>query len=149
MRRREFITLIAGAAVLPHAARAQQPAMPVIGFTTLAEAKVAGLAVASNPLFNNLRDHVLALTERSKLPAVYELHQLVAAGGLMSYGTNVPEVYRQIGVYAGRVLKGEKPSDLPVLEPTKFDMAINLRTAKALGIDMPTSILLRANEVIE
>jgi len=92
---------------------------------------------------------VLALTERSKLPAVYELRQLVAAGGLMSYGTNVPEVYRQIGVYAGRVLKGEKPADLPVLEPTKFDMAINLRTAKAQGIDMPTSILLRANEVIE
>ena len=118
-------------------------------FTTLAEAKVAGLAVASNPLFNNLRDHVLALTERSKLPAVYELRQLVAAGGLMSYGTNVPEVYRQIGAYAGRVLKGEKPADLPVLEPTKFDMAVNLRTAKTLDINVPTSILLRANEVIE
>jgi putative ABC transport system substrate-binding protein len=118
-------------------------------FSTLAETKVAGLAVASNPLFNNLRDHVLALTTRSKLPAVYELRQFVAAGGLMSYGTSVPDVYRQIGVYAGRVLKGEKPEDLPVLEPTKFDMAINLRTAKALGIDMPTSILLRANEVIE
>jgi putative ABC transport system substrate-binding protein len=118
-------------------------------FTALAAAKVAGLAVASNPLFNNLRDHVLVLTTRSKLPAVYELRQFVAAGGLMSYGTNVPDVYRQIGVYAGRVLKGEKPGDLPVLEPTKFDMAINLRTAKALGIDMPTSILLRANEVIE
>ena len=117
--------------------------------TTLAEAKVAGLAVASNPLFNNLRDHVLALTERSKLPAVYELHQLVAAGGLMSYGTNVPEVYRQIGAYAGRVLKGEKPADLPVLEPTKFDMAVNLRTAKTLHINVPTLNLLRANEVIE
>ena len=67
----------------------------------------------------------------------------------MSYGTNVPEVYRQIGIYTGRVLKGEKPADLPVLQPTKFDMAINLRAAKTLGIDMPTSILLRANEVIE
>ena len=92
---------------------------------------------------------MLALTTRSKLPAVYELRQFVEAGGLMSYGTNAPDVYRQIGVYAGRVLKGEKPGELPVLEPTKFDMAINLRTAKALGIDMPTSILLRANEVIE
>jgi putative ABC transport system substrate-binding protein len=67
----------------------------------------------------------------------------------MSYGPNVPEVYRQVGVYTGRVLKGEKPADLPVLEPTKFDMSINLKTAKALGIDMPTSILLRANEIIE
>jgi len=67
----------------------------------------------------------------------------------MSYGTNVPEVYRQVGIYTGRVLRGEKPADLPVLEPTKFDMSINLKTAKALGIDMPTSILLRANEIIE
>jgi putative tryptophan/tyrosine transport system substrate-binding protein len=80
---------------------------------------------------------------------VYEAREFVMAGGLMSYGTNVPEVYRQIGIYTGRVLKGEKPADLPVLEPTKFDMAINLRAAKTLGIDMPTSILLRANEVIE
>jgi putative tryptophan/tyrosine transport system substrate-binding protein len=84
-----------------------------------------------------------------RLPAVHESREFVVAGGLMSYGTNVPEVYRQIGIYAGRILKGEKPGDLPVLEPTKFDMAINLKTAKTLGIDMPTSILLRANEVIE
>ena len=86
---------------------------------------------------------------RLKLPAIYEQREVVAAGGLMSYGTNVPEVYRQIGIYTGRVLKGKKPADLPVLEPTKFDMNINLKTAKALGIDMPTSILLRANEIIE
>jgi putative ABC transport system substrate-binding protein len=80
---------------------------------------------------------------------VYEAREFVLAGGLMSCGTSVPEVYRQIGIYTGRILKGEKPADLPVLEPTKFDMAINLRVAKTLGIDMPTSILLRANEVIE
>ena len=86
---------------------------------------------------------------RLKLPAIYEQREVVAAGGLRSYGTNVPEVYRQIGIYTGRVLKGKKPADLPVLEPTKFDMNINLKTAKALGIDMPTSILLRANEIIE
>ncbi len=118
-------------------------------FATFAEAHVGGVVMAANPLFNNLRDHILALTTRLRLPAVYETREFVLAGGLMSYGTNVPEVYRQVGIYTGRVLKGEKPADLPILEPTKFDMAINLRTAKAQGIDMPTSILLRANEVIE
>jgi putative tryptophan/tyrosine transport system substrate-binding protein len=118
-------------------------------FATVAELHVGGVLMAANSLFNNLRDHVLALTSRLKLPAVYEQREFVAAGGLMSYGTNVPEVYRQVGIYTGRVLKGEKPADLPVLEPTKFDMSVNLKTAKALGVDMPTSILLRANETIE
>ena len=118
-------------------------------FATLTETHVGGVVMAGNPVFNNLRDHLLALTTRLRLPAVHETREFVVAGGLMSYGTSVPEVYRQIGIYTGRVLKGEKPADLPVLEPTKFDMAINLRTAKALGINMPTSILLRANEVIE
>jgi putative tryptophan/tyrosine transport system substrate-binding protein len=118
-------------------------------FAILQKARVGGLVISSTPLFNNLRDNILALTTRLRLPAVYEAREFVMAGGLMSYGTNVPEVYRQIGSYTGRVLKGEKPADLPVLEPTKFDMAINLRAAKTLGIDMPTSILLRANEVIE
>jgi putative tryptophan/tyrosine transport system substrate-binding protein len=118
-------------------------------FATVAELHVGGVLMAANSLFNNLRDHVLALTTRLKLPAVYEQREFVAAGGLMSYGTNVPEVYRQVGIYTGRVLKGEKPADLPVLEPTKFDMSVNLKTAKALGVDMPTSILLRANETIE
>ena len=118
-------------------------------FATVAELHVGGVLIAASSLFNNLRDHILALTTRLKLPAVYEQREVVAAGGLMSYGTNVPEVYRQVGIYTGRVLRGEKPADLPVLEPTKFDMSINLKTAKALGIDMPTSILLRANEIIE
>jgi putative ABC transport system substrate-binding protein len=118
-------------------------------FATLADAHVAGLAVGSGPLFNSLRDHVLALTARLKLPAVYEVREFVVSGGLMSYGPNLPEVYRQIGVYTGRVLMGERPADLPVVLPVKFDMAINLRTAKSLGLDVPTSILLRADEVIE
>ena len=118
-------------------------------FATLAEAHVGGLVVASNPLFNNLRDHVLKLTAGLKVPAVYEIRQFVVGGGLMSYGPSIPEIYRQVGNYAGRVLTGEKPSDLPVLQPAKFDMSINLRTAKALGIDVPTSILLRSDEVIE
>ena len=118
-------------------------------FATFAEAHVGGLVVASNPLFNSLRDHVLKLTAGLKVPAVYELRQFVVGGGLMSYGASIPEIYRQVGNYAGRVLTGEKPSDLPVLQPAKFEMSINLRTAKALGIDVPTSILLRSDEVIE
>ena len=118
-------------------------------FATLSEAHVAGLAVASGPLFNNIRDHVLALSAKLRIPAVYENREFALGGGLMSYGTNIPEVYRQIGIYTGRILKGEKPADLPVLEAAKFDTTVNLRTAKALGIEVPTSILLRANEVIE
>ena len=118
-------------------------------FAALAEAHIGGLVVASNPLFNNLRDHVLKLTAGLKVPAIYELRQFVVEGGLMSYGPSITDVFRQIGDYAGRVLKGERPADLPVVQPAKFDMAVNLRTAKALGIDVPTSILVRANEVIE
>ena len=106
-------------------------------FATLKEAHIGGLVVASNPLFNNLRDRVLKLTAGLKVPAVYELRQIVVAGGLMSYGASVPDVYRQVGIYTGRVLKGEKPADLPVLQPTKFEMAVNLRTAKALGLEVP------------
>lgn len=117
--------------------------------TTLAEANVVGVDVSGSPLFNNRRNHILALTARLALPAIYENREFTAAGGLMSYGTNVPDVYRQIGVYAGRVLKGEKPADLPVLQPEKFDIAVNRKTAKALGLEFPTSILLRADEVIE
>ena len=118
-------------------------------FAALVEAHVGGLGVSSNQLFNSLRDHVLALTTRLAVPAIYEVREFTVAGGLMSYGTNIPDVYRQIGVYTARVLKGDKPADLPLIQPAKFDMAINLKTAKALGIDVPTSILLRADEVIE
>ena len=118
-------------------------------FKTFAEAHVTGLVVGSTPLFNNLRKHVLTLTEQLKVPVVYEIRQFVTAGGLMSYGTNVPEVYRQIGIYTARVLGGERPADLPLLLPVKFETVLNLKTAKSQGIDIPTSILLRADEVIE
>jgi putative ABC transport system substrate-binding protein len=116
---------------------------------TLAESHVAGLVVTSGPLFNNIRGHILALTARFALPAIYGEREFTVSGGLMSYGTNIPDVYRQVGLYTGRVLKGEKPADLPVLQPTKFDSAINLKTAKTLGLTVPQTLLVAADEVIE
>jgi putative tryptophan/tyrosine transport system substrate-binding protein len=118
-------------------------------FTKLVQPRVGGLTVVGGPFFLAKRERLLALTREHAIPAIYENREFTAAGGLMSYGTNVMDVYRQVGVYTGRVLKGEKPAELPILQPTKFDTAINLKTAKALGLDVPTSILLRADEVIE
>ena len=118
-------------------------------FETFAELRAGGVVITGGPFFLNRREQVLALAARYSLPAIYENREFTVAGGLMSYGTNVPDVYRQLGVYAGRILKGERPAELPFLQPTKFDIAINLKTAKAIGLDVPTSILLRANEVIE
>jgi putative ABC transport system substrate-binding protein len=118
-------------------------------FAALVEMRIGGLLVMGSPFFLNKRDRLLALTARHALPAIYENREFPRAGGLLSYGTSVPDVYRQLGIYAGRILKGEKPAELPFLQPTKFDIVVNLKTAKALGLEMPTTILLRADEVIE
>jgi putative ABC transport system substrate-binding protein len=100
-------------------------------------------------LFTNRRERIIALAARYAVPTMYAQREFARAGGLISYGTDLPEVYRLIGGYAGRILKGEKPGDLPVLLPTKFEMIINLSTAKALGLQIPDKLLALADEVIE
>ena len=182
MNRRDFITLLGGAAAWPVMAQAQG-AVPVVGFLNSASPdgyapmvaafrqglKETGYiesdivpAVASlvqrradafliNPgqVFYDRRTQLLTLAARYRLPAIYPAREWADAGGLMSYGSSFAEQHRQAGIYAGRVLKGEKPADLPILRATKFELVINLQTAKALDIDIPPTLLARADEVIE
>jgi putative ABC transport system substrate-binding protein len=208
MRRRDFITLLGGAAAWPRAVRAQQPAMPVVGFVHYASAttlvhlaesvrrgyptfpgaesemeqveaagrtirmqihgarattpsdidtalaafsqlRVDAFIVGADGYFITRRDQLAALAARYAIPGIYPFPDFPQAGGLLSYGVSLADAYRQAGVLTGRVLKGAKPAELPVMPPTKFEFVLNLRTARALSLDVPPTLVARADEVIE
>ena len=132
-----------------HALRANIDREIEVAFETVASQRIAALAVAASPFFTTRRDKIVALAARHAVSTMYTAREYAVDGGLMSYGIDVPDVYRQIGLYAARILKGAKPADLPVLQPTKFELVINLKTARALGLQIPDKLLALADEVIE
>jgi putative tryptophan/tyrosine transport system substrate-binding protein len=118
-------------------------------FGAVVQQRADALLVGNDVFFSNLREQIVTLAARHAVPTIYSFRQFAESGGLISYSTDLIEVYRQIGVYVGRVLKGEKPADLPVVQPTKFELVINLKAAKALGLTVPEKLLALADEVIE
>jgi putative tryptophan/tyrosine transport system substrate-binding protein len=118
-------------------------------FATCAQLRAAGLVIANDSFFSARMEQLVALASRYALPTVFQFREFAASGGLMSYGADFADACRQVGLYAGRILKGEKPADLPAQQATKAELIINLKTAKSLGLTVPTALLVRADEVIE
>jgi putative ABC transport system substrate-binding protein len=118
-------------------------------FSVLVRDRVDALQIGVDPLFGNHIDQLVALAKRQKVPTIYPWREFTAAGGLMNYGSSIPDAYRQVGIYTGQILKGAKPSDLPVQQPTKLQLVLNLKAAKAIGVEFPAKLLAFADEVIE
>jgi len=132
-----------------HVLHASNPQEIDAAFTALSELKIGALLLIPDPLFQSSRAQIVALAARHSVPTIYYTRTYPTSGGLVSYGASFAEMYRQMGGYVGKIIKGAKPSDLPVLQPSKFELVINLKTAKALGLNVPPSLLSRADEVIE
>jgi putative tryptophan/tyrosine transport system substrate-binding protein len=130
-------------------ARANDDAELDAALASFAQQRVGAFLVTAAPFFDTRRERIVEFAAQNRVPAIYQFREYAVAGGLISYGPNIAESYQNAGVYVGRILKGEKPADLPILQPTKFDFVINLKTAKALGLTVPPTLLAEAGEVIE